>query len=121
MNVSTHNKCINRIRQPVALLAFAKNPSKQLTSYAGYDIVLRESGTWRGRSRISKKGNSHIRRALHMPSLCAKTYSQTYYKFYNRINDRKQNGLVSAVAVQRKLLGLIYTLSKNDAAYIENH
>lgn len=94
---------------------------KQLTSYAGYDIVLRESGTWRGRSRISKKGNSHIRRALHMPSLCAKTYSQTYCKFYNRINDRKQNGLVSAVAVQRKLLGLIYTLSKNDAAYIENH
>jgi len=94
---------------------------KQLTSYAGYDILLRESGSWRGRSRISKKGNSHIRRALHMPSLCAKTHSQTYGNFYDRINDRKQNGLVSAVAVQRKLLGLIYTLWKNDASYIENH
>ncbi|WP_188442625.1 IS110 family transposase, partial [Planktosalinus lacus] len=42
---------------------------KQLTSYAGYDVVLRESGNFKGKTRISKKGNSHIRAVLHMPSM----------------------------------------------------
>ncbi len=94
---------------------------KQLTSYAGYDVVIRESGNWRGNSRISKRGNSHIRRALHMPSLSSKKHSKTYKKFYERLNQRKQNGLITAVAVQRKLLGLMYTLWKNNEDYIENH
>ncbi|WP_255398702.1 IS110 family transposase [Tenacibaculum sp. Bg11-29] len=43
--------------------------AKQLSSYAGYDIVLRESGNFKGKTRISKRGNSHIRAALHMPSM----------------------------------------------------
>jgi transposase len=94
---------------------------KQLTSFAGYDIRIQESGAWKGKSRISKKGNSHIRASLYMPSLSAKTHSQTYGKFYDRINAKKQNGLISSTAVQRKLLGLIYTLWKNDTTYIENY
>ena len=32
---------------------------KQLSSYAGYDVQLRASGKWEGKSRISKKGNSN--------------------------------------------------------------
>ena len=37
---------------------------KQVASFAGYDVVERQSGTSiKGKSRISKKGNSHIRRA----------------------------------------------------------
>ncbi|MGO4919166.1 transposase, partial [Maribacter spongiicola] len=35
--------------------------AKQFASYAGYDVVLRESGNFKGKTRISKKGNSHIR------------------------------------------------------------
>ncbi|PIQ20325.1 MAG: IS110 family transposase, partial [Cytophagales bacterium CG18_big_fil_WC_8_21_14_2_50_42_9] len=42
--------------------------AKQLTSYAGYDVVLKQSGTFRGSTKISKKGNKHIRSILHMPS-----------------------------------------------------
>jgi transposase len=42
---------------------------RQLTSYAGYDVVENQSGKRVGKTRISKKGNSHIRRALHMPAL----------------------------------------------------
>ncbi|WP_294243059.1 IS110 family transposase [uncultured Chryseobacterium sp.] len=42
---------------------------KQLVSYAGYDVVEAQSGTRVGKTKISKKGNSRIRRALYMPSL----------------------------------------------------
>jgi len=49
----------------------------QLVSYAGYDVVENQSGKHVGRTRISKKGNSHIRRALHMPALNMVRYNQS--------------------------------------------
>lgn len=94
---------------------------KQLTSFAGYDIVFKDSGQYSGKTRISKKGNSHIRRALYMPSLSAITHNAIYRDFYNRLNERKENGLISGTAVQRKLLCLIYTLWKNDTEFDPNY
>ena len=94
---------------------------RQLSSYAGYDISIKESGKWKGKARISKKGNSHIRQIMYMPSLSAIQHSETYKSIYERLNEKKQNGLISGTAVQRKLLGLIYTLWKNDSDYIENY
>src|SRR6478609_7668263 len=40
--------------------------SRQLTSYAGYDVVENQSGSRSGKTRISKRGNYHIRRILNM-------------------------------------------------------
>lgn len=94
---------------------------KQLTSYAGYDVRIKQSGKWKGKPTISKVGNKYIRAALFMPSLSAKMYSQTYGRFYDRINEKKQNGLIAGTAVQRKLLGLIYTLWKNEETFIDNY
>ncbi|WP_158022021.1 transposase, partial [Flammeovirga pacifica] len=43
--------------------------AKQLISYAGYDIKENQSGQRVGKTKITKKGNAHIRRALHFPAL----------------------------------------------------
>jgi transposase len=91
--------------------------AKQLASYAGYDVVLRESGNFKGKTRISKKGNSHIRAALHMPSMTCVRCNPTLKKFYNRLKPKKAKPLVALVAVQRKLLILMYTLWKNEEVY----
>ena len=90
---------------------------KQLTSYAGYDVVLRESGNFRGKTRISKKGNSHIRAALHMPSMTCVRCNPTLKQFYKRLKPNKAKPLVALVAVQRKLLILMFTLWKNEENY----
>lgn len=94
---------------------------RQLNSFAGYDVSIKESGKWKGKARISKKGNRHIRQAMYMPSWSSVKYSETYKSFYNRLNEKKECGLIAGTAVQRKLLGLIYTLWKNDTEYIENY
>jgi len=45
---------------------------KQLTSYAGMDIKEKQSGTSiKAKPKLSKRGNKHIRSALHLPSLSA--------------------------------------------------
>src|SRR4051812_12255114 len=63
--------------------------SRQLVSYAGYDVVENQSGNHRGRTMISKKGNSHIRRALHMPAFCVVSYKQhPFIGLFNRTLER---------------------------------
>ena len=94
---------------------------KQLVSYAGLDIKIRESGKWKGKSRITKKGNVHIRKALYFPSYSSIKYSETNGIFYERLFEKKGKSMIAATAVQRKLLGLIYTLWKNDTNYVENY
>ncbi|MCU7547738.1 IS110 family transposase [Chitinophagaceae bacterium LB-8] len=55
------------------------NNAKQLASYAGYDVVETQSGSSiKKRSRISKKGNSRIRAALHFPALVASRHNQNF-------------------------------------------
>ncbi len=95
--------------------------SRQLCSYAGLDIKLRESGKWKGQSKISKKGNSHIRAALYFPALTTIKYSEQYKSFYERIMKEKKKSNIGITAVSRKLLVLMYSLWKNDTKYQENY
>lgn len=93
------------------------NSGKQLTSYVGYDVVMKESGTYRGKTKISKKGNRHIRSVLHMPSMTCVRVNPTLRPFYQRLKPNKAKPKVALVAVQRKLLILMYTLWKNEEYY----
>jgi transposase len=91
--------------------------AKQLASYAGYDVVLKESGNFKGSTKISKKGNKHIRSILHMPSMTAVRVNPTLQQFYQRLKPKKVKPIVALVAVQRKLLLLMYSLYKNNTFY----
>ena len=92
----------------------------QLVSYAGYDVVENQSGNRRGKTRISKKGNSHIRRILHMPALLTVRYEPVFKAFYQRLMERydpKKEKMKAYVAVQKKLLLLIYALWKKEQTF----
>lgn len=97
------------------------NSAKQLASYAGLDIALRQSGKHTGRSSISKRGNRFIRSALYMPALTASRCNPQLKVFYQRLVDRKANKKLALVAVARKLLCLIYTLWKTNTDYNPNY
>jgi transposase len=95
---------------------------RQLVSYAGYDIVENQSGKHVGKTRISKKGNSHIRRALHMPALSVVRHRQLpFVDLYNRVYERTKIKMKAYVAVQKKLLTIIYALWKKNEAFDENY
>lgn len=94
----------------------------QLTSYAGYDVVERKSGSSiHGKSRISKKGNAHIRMALHFPALTAIQHEPVFKAVFDRIFERSTIKMKGVVAVQRKLLLMAYTLFKNNIAFDPNY
>jgi transposase len=90
---------------------------KQLTSYAGLDVCIAESGNWKGKSKISKRGNSYIRKALFMPSLSKISHDQSTKQFYERLKEKKGVGMMAVIAVERKLLGLMFALWKKKELY----
>jgi len=97
--------------------ALFKN-NRQLVSYAGYDVVENQSGKHTGKTRISKKGNSRIRRALHLPAFNMVRYEQApFVGLFNRTMEKHGRKMKSYVAVQKKLLVIIYSLWKNNLAY----
>ncbi len=95
--------------------------SKQLCSYCGFDVMHHQSGLLKGKSRLSKRGNKFIRRALYMPALCAIQHNPTLKDFYNQLVERKKIKKVGVVAVARKMLILTYTLWKNDTEFEINY
>ena len=97
------------------------NSIRSLVSYAGLDVVQNESGQHKGRTTISKKGNSYIRTALYMPAMSAIQYDPRSKRTYERLNERLPKKRQSLIAVMRKLLITIYTLWKNGQEYDPNH
>ena len=90
------------------------NNRGQVVSYAGYDIVQRQSGTSvKGKTRISKKGNRFIRRALHFPAITLVKHEPQFKQLFDRVLERTGIKMKAYVAVQRKALILIYTLFLN--------
>lgn len=95
---------------------------RQLTSYAGLDVREKQSGTSvKGTPRISKKGNRYLRKALYLPALSAIRSDARCNAFYTRLVQRHGIKMKAAVAVQRKLLELMFTLYKTTSAYDKHY
>lgn len=95
--------------------------AKQLTSYAGLDVRIKQSGLRSGKPSISHRGNSNLRRAVFMPALAAARFNPALRGFYLRLVRTRANKMVALVAVARKLLCLIYALWRNNAPYQRNY
>jgi transposase len=89
----------------------------QLTSYAGLDVIEDSSGNRKGKTKISSKGNSHLRHALYMPALGVIKYIDEMKNLYIRICIRNGAKKVGLTAVMRTLLILVYTLWRKNEPY----
>jgi transposase len=96
--------------------------NKQVVSYAGYDIIENESGGHTGKTKISKQGNSRIRRALFMPALSVVRWKvKPFINLYERTIAMHHIKMKSYVAVQKKLLTTIYALYKSGEEFTEGY
>jgi transposase len=116
---------MNGVGQVTALAVVAETSGfnlirnkKQLTSYAGYDVVEKTSGTSvRGKPHISHKGNKTIRKAMHFPALSAIRYDPKMKQLYLRLLSKHGIKMKALVAVQRKMLVMMYTLWNKNEVY----
>ena len=95
---------------------------RQLASYAGFDIKEKQSGTSvKGKPCISKRGNKHLRKAMHLPALSAIRHEERFKAIFVRLVSKHGIKMKAAVAVQRKLLEIIYTIFKTQVPYDKNY
>jgi transposase len=95
---------------------------KQLTSYAGLDIKEKQSGTSvKGKPRISKKGNKYLRKTMHMPALTAIRHDERFKAVFARLVSKHGIKMKAVVAIQRKLLEMVYIIYKTNIAYDKNY
>ena len=91
---------------------------KQLSSYAGFDVKEKQSGTSvKGKPRISKKGNRTLRKAMYFPAMTVVKFDNNFKNMFLRIVSKQGLKMKALVAVQRKLLELAFTLFKTKANY----
>ena len=84
--------------------------SAQVVAYAGMDVTVRESGTWKGRRKLSKRGSGTLRRCLFLAalgSLRARTAS-AFGAYYRALEARGLRGYRALMAVMRKMLVVAY-------------
>lgn len=101
-------------RRNAALFTFVLDPTvrgaKSWMAYAGLDVGIKESGTWRGRGRITKRGPAWLRKRLIQAAWgAAMTYPQgrCYYDYLKAKGRKHKEALV---IIARKLLSIIYSL-----------
>jgi transposase len=91
---------------------------RQVTKYSGYDVIEDQSGKRKGKSKISKHGNAHIRRAMYFPAINLITYKvKPFADKYERIFERTKLPMKGYTALQKDLLLMIFTLWKNDQKF----
>jgi transposase len=91
---------------------------RQWVAYSGLDPVHQVSGSSVHKpSRISRHGNSHLRRALYIPALAGVRHDPHMRVFYELLQSRHKTKLQALVAVARKLLHAIFGIFKTGTDY----
>jgi transposase len=84
--------------------------SKSWVAYAGLDVAVRESGTWRGRGKITKRGPGWLRKRLIQAAWgTAMTWPQGR-QYYDYLKAKGRKHKEALVIIARKLLSIIYSL-----------
>ena len=98
-------------------LKYPKANAKEITALLGLDPMKRESGTFKGKQRISKQGGQQIRNLLYLPVLCAIQNNSRIKKFYKGLTSRAKSKKLAVIASMRKLILMAFSIFKSKERY----
>lgn len=95
---------------------------RQVEVFCGVVPRLFESGSSvRAPAKMSKVGNSRLRKALFMPALCAMQRNPTLMEFAQKLKDAGKPGKLVVGAVMRKLLRIMFAVLKTGKPFELNY
>ena len=96
--------------------AFAN--SDAFIAFIGMDVRLRESGHYRGKRKLTKRGEAELRRLLYCAAQPARCY-QPFEDFYQRQLEKGLPKIAAKVILARKLARIAFTLISNQQMFIK--
>ncbi|GAB1614943.1 IS110 family transposase [Pseudomonas sp. NGC7] len=88
--------------------------SDAFVAYLGMDVTVAQSGRWAGRGRLSKRGDSEVRRLLYNASMSG-SRTETWKQFYAHHLGRGKKTTQALVILARRLARLAFGLMKHQA------
>lgn len=105
-------------REMVYLFASKQfNSAKQLAAYLGVIPMLKESGTLKGRTMMSKCGPARIRAKLYMAAIVASQHNLDIKAQKDRLLNSGKNKMQALGAAMRKLVQICFGVIKNQTEY----
>ena len=95
--------------------------ARQVAAYAGLTPRNNRSGTIRSKTRLSKTGNSRVRKALFFPAIVAKQHNPIVRNFCDRLARNGKNKMEVIGAAMRKLIHIAYGVLRSGKAFDPNH
>ena len=93
---------------------------KKIVAYAGLDATVNQSGQSDGQhGHLSKRGSTHLRKALFQAAFVASTNDTIFKDFYDKKRKEGKHHLVAVNAVARKMCHVIYAVLKKNEPYVE--
>ena len=102
---------IERFRHPPSGKA-PRDMDKRILAFAGCEPRLRESGKWKGRTKISKRGSPALRTALWQASAMCRLHNPLFAAVYDRQTTRGKPHSVALFYVARKLVEVLCGMYK---------
>jgi len=89
----------------------------KLIAFAGLDPKLTESGTYQGRTPISKRGSKYLRNAIWYSAMVICRVNPTFKKQYTERRDKGRSHRYAVTAAANKLTKIIYHVLKNNCPF----
>jgi transposase len=83
---------------------------KKLIAFAGIDPTVYQSGKFEGSSRISKRGNRHLRRVIWMMTTCVIQHNATFRTYFMKKRNEGQPFKKAVFATAHKLVRVIFAM-----------
>lgn len=96
--------------------AFAN--SDTFIAFIGMDVRLRESGRYKGKRKLTKRGATEVRRLLYCAAQPARCY-QPFEDFYQRQLDKGLPKIAAKVILARKLARIAFTIMNKQQMFIK--
>ena len=80
----------------------------QLVAFVGLDVMPRQSGSWTGAGRVSKRGNAYLRKVLYQIAWGLKQHNATFKKKYAELRARGLHYTSVLMTLARKFLRGLY-------------
>jgi len=91
--------------------------SDAFIAFLGLDVRVRDSGTCRGRRRLTKKGDPELRRLLFLAAMQAKR-QPAWASYYQRFIKRGLAPIQALNVLARKLARVAFSLMQNRTDYV---
>jgi transposase len=93
--------------------------AKQWIAYAGMDVSVKQSGTWRGRGKLSKRGNAYLRKRLYSAAWGATMNNDNFRKYYDQLKEDGRKHVEALTIIARKLIRISFVLLQKNKYYDE--